>query len=143
MKQDTIDLLNAVTKNTEMAKHTANDLAKMAQSLVMRRMLDGQVQAYEDLQNRARAMLAVGGEEPKSQNVMAKMSAKLELKRKTMTDRSERNLAQMMVKGNAMGARNMEKAVKKSPHANVGAIALANRVRSVETQFAQDMKRFL
>ena len=97
MKQDTIDLLNAVTKNTEMAKHTANDLAKMAQSPVMRRMLDGQVQTYEDLQNRARAMLAVGGEEPKGQNPMAKISAKLELKRKTMTDRSEQNLAQMMV----------------------------------------------
>lgn len=143
MKQDTIDLLNAVTKNTEMAKHTANDLAKMAQSPVMRRMLDGQVQTYEDLQNRARAMLAVGGEEPKGQNPMAKISAKLELKRKTMTDRSEQNLAQMMVKGNAMGARDMEKAVKKSPGANVGAIALANRVKRAETQFAQDMKRFL
>ncbi len=143
MKQDTIDLLNAVTKNTEMAKHTANDLAKMAQSPVMRRMLDGQVQTYEDLQNRARAMLAVGGEEPKGQNPMAKISAKLELKRKTMTDRSEQNLAQMMVKGNAMGARDMEKAVKKSPDANVGAIALANRVKRAETQFAQDMKRFL
>ena len=143
MKQDTIDLLNAVTKNTEMAKHTANDLAKMAQSPVMRRMLDGQVQTYEDLQNRARAMLAVGGEEPKGQNPMAKISAKLELKRKTMTDRSEQNLAQMMVKGNAMGARDMEKAVKKSTDANVGAIALANRVKRAETQFAQDMKRFL
>lgn len=143
MNEQTIDLLNEIAQNTEMAKHTANDLAQIAQDTNLKNRLKQHVQTYEDLQNRACAMLAVEGQKPKNQSVFAKMGAKLEIKRKTLTDQSNQNLAQMLVKGNQMGVENMQQAMAQNPQANVGAMALAERVLHAEQAYAQQLKKYL
>ncbi len=143
MNEQTIQLLNEITQNTEMAKHTAQDLAEIAQDVRLKNDLHRQIATYEDLQNRARAMLAVDGEEPKEESAMAKMSAKMELKMKTLTDRSAKNIAGMLVEGNQMGVENMARAIRDYPTANVGAIALAQRLQHAESEYAHQMESFL
>ena len=97
MDTQTIGLLNEVAKNAEMGKHTAQDLAQITEDVRMKNELQRQVDTYEDLQNRARAMLAVGGEEPKDESTMAKMSAKMGVKMQTAMDKSNTNLAKMII----------------------------------------------
>ena len=143
MDEQTIRLLNEVAQNTEMAKHTAQDLAAITGDARLKNELHRQIAAYEDLQNRARAMLAVGGEEPKDQSFAAKTAAKLELKMKAMADRSPHNLAGMLVEGSELGVENMARAIRACPSANVGAVALAQRLQHAESEYAHRLQAFL
>ena len=93
--------------------------------------------------SRARAMLAVGGEEPKDESTMAKMSAKMGVKMQTAMDKSNTNLAKMIIEGSHMGEKDMEEAIRQNPGANVGAVALAKRLHHAESEYAQQMKNFL
>lgn len=143
MEPQTIGLLNEVAKNAEMGKHTAQDLAGITEDVRMKNELQRQVETYEDLQNRARAMLAVGGEEPKDESAMAKMSAKMGVKMQTVMDKSNTNLAKMIIEGSHMGEKDLEEAIRRNPGANVGAVALAKRLHHAESEYAQQMKNFL
>lgn len=141
--EQTVRLLNEVAKNAEMGKHTAQDLASITKDTPMRQALLRQVQDYEDLQNRARAMLAAGGQEAEEENMMTKMSAKMGVKMQTALDDSNHNLAEMVIKGSHMGQRDMRKAMKENPSVNVGAHALAERLYEMEGHWAAQMEKFL
>lgn len=141
--KQTIRLLNRVAQNAEMGKHAAQDLADAAQDAPMKRALLRQVQGYEDVQNRARAMLAVGGEEPKDENPVAKFSAKVGVKMKTAADASTHSLAKMVMAGSRMGRQDLHKALRENPGANPGAEALARRLCQAEEHWEAQMREFL
>lgn len=143
MKEQTIQLLNEIATNAEMGKHTAEDLLDRVEDPRMKNELQRHIRTYEDLQNRARAMLAVEGELPKQESTMTKLSAKMGVKMKTILDRSPRNVAEMLIEGNHMGATTLTEALKENPQANVGAIALAHRLQNAENEYADQLESFL
>lgn len=141
--QQTVRLLNQVAQNAEMGKHTAQDLSGRTPDAAMKRALLRQVQDYTDLQNRARAMLAVGGEEPKPESSMAKWSAQMGLKMQAAMNSDSHHLAKMVIKGSHMGLRDMRRAMAQNPDANPGAMALAQRLYGAEEHWAGQMRTFL
>ena len=60
-----------------------------------------------------------------------------------MAGASAQKLAEMVIEGSHMGSTELTKALHAAEGANVGALALAERLQTAEEQYADDMTRFL
>ena len=49
----------------------------------------------------------------------------------------------MLVEGSEMGVENMARAIRACPGANVGAVALAQRLQHAESEYAHRLQAFL
>ncbi len=145
MHDNTIELLNEVSKNTEMGKNTVRRLLQLTKDEEMRRHLQRQLATYEDISNRSHAMLGGMGALPKEQSPMAKFSADMGIKMKTITDKSPENMARMLIKGSDMGTKDMESALSNvnSSNTNIGAIALAQKLEQAENEYKSELSNFL
>lgn len=143
MNRQTARLLNKICQNTEMAKHTSSDLAQLAKGQVLRRRILRHAKVYQQLQQRANKMLAAEGRRPVQQSQLVKLAAKAQLRHKIKRSNTSQTIAKMLVKGNAMGVRNIEKAIRKNPQAHERAISLAESVRCAEAACAQQLRPFL
>ncbi len=145
MHDNTIELLNEVSKNTEMGKNTVRRLLQLTKDEDMRRHLQRQLKTYEDISNRSHAMLGSMGALPKEQSPMAKFSADMGIKMKTIVDKSPNNMARMLIKGSDMGVRDMEHALNSANlgNTNAGAVALAQRLENEENEYKSELSNFL
>lgn len=143
MNEQTVTLLNEISKNAEMGKNSVRQLLDITADDKLRGHLHLQLETYEDLSRRAHAMLSVEGETAKEQSPVSKMSAKMGIAMQTIRDKSTRNLAEMLIEGNQMGVTDMVKAVEDAPEANIGAIALAQRLQDAETRYVEELQSFL
>lgn len=143
MHEPTIDLLGEVVKNAEMGKNVIQNILDISNDESLNTHLQRHGETYEDLKNRANAMLAVEGSPSASVGKIAKMSAKINLAVQTMTDKSTRNIAEMLINTNNLGVTDMQKALHDYPDANPGALALAQRLQSAEDQYAGELSSFL
>lgn len=143
MDKETVTLLNEVVKNTEMGKNTVNQLLDETEDERLLQHLHTQLDTYEDLSRRAHAMLAVDGEEARGAGPMAKMGAKMGITMQTMGDHSTRQIAKMLREGACVGVSDITIALKDAPHANPGAVALAERLQDAENTYAQQLESLL
>lgn len=139
----TVRLLNRVAQNAEMGKHAARHLADAARDAPLKRALTRQADGYQDLQNRANAMLAVGGLAPEGQSPLAKLSAQWGVAAEAGRDAGAHNVARMVIRGSHAGQKSLRRALAESPDANPGAAALARRLYDAETAWAAQMREFL
>ncbi len=140
-----MDLLNEISKNAEMGKTTVRQLIGITKDVKMLVHLQRQLNTYEDLSRRAHSMLAVEGATAQEQSNMAKMSAKMGVRMKTIADNTPQNIAQMLIQGSEMGMQDMQKALSQVPPgtANNGAIALARRLQNAESEYRHELTGFL
>ncbi len=145
MEDKTIELLNEISKNTEMGKNTVEQLLEITEDASMRHHLQKQYETYKDLSNRSHAMLGAMGELPKEQNPVAKFNANMGIKMKTMVDSSPEKMAEMLIKGSEMGIKDMQNALSSvsKNDTNSGAIALAQRLEEAEIQYRTELESFL
>ncbi len=145
MDDKTVNLLNEISKNAEMGKNTTRQLMEITKDITMLHHLQKQMFTYDDLSRRAHAMLAVEGKHAKEQNPMAKMGAQMSIRMKTMGDATPQNMAKMLIEGSEMGIKDMRGALAQVDRnsANVGAIALAQRLEDAETAYKQELSSFL
>ena len=100
---DNQNLLEAVVQNTEMGKNTLEQILPMAQEGLFRAELLRQRNIYRELNQDAHTALAAGGVQAQGQSTMAKLNTKMGISMKTMTDKSTRNLAEMLSEGTSQG----------------------------------------
>ncbi len=145
MESKTVNLLNEISKNAEMGKNTTRQLMSITKDITMLHHLQKQLFTYEDLSRRAHAMLAVEGLQPTEQNPMAKFSAEMSIRMKTLGDSSPKKMAEMLIEGSKMGIRDMQNALAQveSNEANGGAIALAQRLENAESAYRSELTSFL
>ncbi len=143
MSETSITLLNEVSKAAEMGKTTVRRLLDVTDDERLLAHLRRELETFEDVSRRANAMLATSGEQPKEQSPVTKLSAQLGIGMKTMVDRSPRNLAEMLIEGNTMGVTQMAEALRDTPGANPGAVALAQRLQHAGQHYAQELHEFL
>ncbi len=145
MDNQTINLLNEISKNAEMGKNTTRQLIGITKDKSLLHHLQKQLNTYEDLSRRAHAMLAVEGIQPEEQSPMAKMGARMGITMKTLADDSPHKMAKMLIEGSTMGIKDMQKAlsqVDKNDTSN-GALALAQRLEDAETVYREELRAFL
>ena len=74
---------------------------------------------------------------------MAKLNTKMGISMKTLTDKSTRNLAEMLTQGSGMGVVDCVKSCKDYPNAAPGAKRLAQRLQDFEEDNRIQLERFL
>ena len=102
-KNDNLNMLEAIVQNTEMGKNTLDQLVPMAEDEQFKAELLRQRNIYRQLNQEAHAAIDACGGSAQGQSAMAKLNTKVSIGMKTITDKSTRNLAEMLTQGSGMG----------------------------------------
>lgn len=136
-KNDNLNMLEAIVQNTEMGKNTLDQLVPMAE--------DEQFKA-ELLRQRnqeAHAAIDACGGSAQGQSAMAKLNTKVSIGMKTITDKSTRNLAEMLTQGSGMGVVDCIKSQKDYPDAAPGSKRLMQKLQDFEEDNRLKLEQYL
>ena len=97
-KNDNLNLLEAVVQNTEMGKNTLEQIVPMTEDPAFRAELLRERNLYRELNQEAHTAIEACGGTAQGQSIMAKLNTKMGIGMKTLTDRSTRNLAEMLAR---------------------------------------------
>ena len=124
-KNDNLNLLEAVVQNTEMGKNTLEQIVPMTEDPAFRAAIE-----------------ACGGT-AQGQSIMAKLNTKMGIGMKTLTDRSTRNLAEMLSEGSSQGVMDCIKSQKDYPDAAPGSKRLMQKLQDMEEENRLKLEQFL
>ena len=112
-------------QNTEMGKNTLEQIVPMTDDTQFKAELLRQRNLYHQLNQEAHTAMEACGGTAQGQSAMAKFNTKMGISMKTLTDKSTRNLAEMLTQGSGMGVVDCVKAQKDYPNAAPGTKRLA------------------
>lgn len=142
-KNDNCSLLEAVVQNTEMGKNTLEQIVPMTEDARFKAELLRQQNVYRQLNQEAHTALDACGGAAQGQSVMAKLNTKVGVALKTMTDRSTRNLAEMLSEGSSQGVMDCVKSQKDYPDAAPGSKRLMQKLQDFEEDNRIKLEQFL
>lgn len=114
-KNDNLNLLEAVVQNTEMGKNTLEQILPMTSDVQFKAELLRQRNIYHQLNQEAHTAIEACGGSAQGQSTMAKLNTKMGIGLKTLTDKSTRNLAEMLTQGSGIGVVDCVKAARTTP----------------------------
>ena len=138
MTEALIDSLSRIEYNLviEGTLRTAEVPLKTAELLRQRNL-------YHQLNQEAHTAMEACGGTAQGQSAMAKFNTKMGISMKTLTDKSTRNLAEMLTQGSGMGVVDCVKAQKDYPNAAPGTKRLAQRLMEFEEDNRVRLEQFL
>ena len=134
-KNDNLNLLEAVVQNTEMGKNTLEQIVPMTEDPAFRAELLRERNLYRELNQEAHTAIEACGGTAQGQSIMAKL--------KTLTDRSTRNLAEMLSEGSSQGVMDCIKSQKDYPDAAPGSKRLMQKLQDLEEENRLKLEQFL
>lgn len=140
---DNLNLLEAVVQNTEMGKNTLEQIVPMAEDQRFKAELLRQRNIYRELNQEAHNGIAACGGEAKGQSPLAKMNTIVGIGMKTLTDKSTRNLAEMLSEGSSQGVMDCIKSQKDYPNAAPGSKRLMQRLQEFQEDNRIKLEQFL
>ena len=142
-KNDNLNLLEAVVQNTEMGKNTLEQIVPMTEDAAFRAELLRERNIYRELNQEAHAAIEACGGTAQGQSTMAKLNTKMGISMKTFTDKSTRNLAEMLTQGSGMGVVDCIKSQKDYPDAAPGSKRLMQKLQDFEEENRLKLEQFL
>ena len=142
-KNDQMELLETVVQNTEMGKNTLEQIIPMTEDLQFKAELLRQQNGYRQINQEAHTALEACGGKAQGQSAMAKLNTRMGISMKTMTDKSTRNLAEMLSEGSSQGILDCIKCQKDYPGAAPGAKRLVQRLQQFEEDNRVRLEQFL
>ena len=142
-KNDNLNMLEAIVQNTEMGKNTLDQLVPMADNEQFKAELLRQRNIYRQLNQEAHAAIDACGGSAQGQSAMAKLNTRMGIGMKTLTDKSTRNLAEMLSEGSSQGVMDCIKSQKDYPDAAPGSKRLMQKVQDFEEDNRIRLERFL
>ena len=142
-KNDNLNLLEAVVQNTEMGKNTLEQIVPMAEDARFRAELLRERSIYRELNQEAHAAIEACGGSAQGQSAIAKLNTRMSIGMKTLTDKSTRNLAEMLTQGSGMGVVDCIKSQKDYPDAAPGAKRLMQKLQDFEEDNRVKLEQFL
>ena len=139
-KNDNLNLLEAVVQNTEMGKNTLEQIVPMTEEPRFKAELLRQRNIYRELNQEAHT--ASGGT-AQGQSTMAKLNTRMGIGMKTLTDKSTRNLAEMLSEGSSQGVMDCIKSQKDYPDAAPGSKRLMQKLQDFEEDNRIKLEQFL
>ena len=143
LKNDNLSLLEAVVQNTEMGKNTLEQIVPMTDDVQFKAELLRERNIYRELNQEAHTAIEACGRTAQGQSAMAKFNTKMGISMKTLTDKSTRNLAEMLTQGSGMGVVDCIKAQNDYPNAAPGSKRLMQKVQDFEEDNRIRLERFL
>ena len=141
-KNDNLNLLEAVVQNTEMGKNTLEQIVPMTEDPAFRAELLRERNLYRELNQEPTLPLSLRrhGSGPEHH---AKLNTKMGIGMKTLTDRSTRNLAEMLSEGSSQGVMDCIKSQKDYPDAAPGSKRLMQKLQDLEEENRLKLEQFL
>ena len=96
-------LLNNIYQNVKMGVDAINTLLPKVENQAMRQDLTTQLLGYEEFSTQATKLLLEQGKTPKEISAFQKIPAEAGIHMNTLRDRSNSNIAEMMINGSIMG----------------------------------------
>ena len=143
LKNDNISLLEAVVQNTEMGKNTLEQIVPMTDDVQFKAELLRERNIYRELNQEAHTAIEACGGTAQGQSAMAKLNTRMCIGMKTLTDKSTRNLAEMLSEGSSQGVMDCIKSQKDYPDAAPGSKRLMQKVQDFEEDNRIRLERFL
>ena len=142
-KNDNLNMLEAVVQNTEMGKNTLEQIVPMTDDARFKAELLRQQNVYRQLNQEAHTAIAACGGTAQGQSAMAKFNTKMGVALKTITDKSTRNLAEMLSEGSSQGVMDCVKSQKDYPDAAPGSKRLMQKLQDFEEDNRIKLEQFL
>ncbi len=142
-KNDNLNMLEAVVQNTEMGKNTLEQIVPMTDDARFKAELLRQQNIYRQLNQEAHTAIAACGGTAQGQSAMAKFNTKMGVAMKTITDKSTRNLAEMLSEGSSQGVMDCVKSQKDYPDAAPGSKRLMQKLQDFEEDNRIKLEQFL
>lgn len=143
LKNDNLSLLEAVVQNTEMGKNTLEQIVPMTNDVQFKAELLRERNIYRELNQEAHTAIEACGGTAQGQSAMAKLNTRMGIGMKTLTDKSTRNLAEMLSEGSSQGVMDCIKSQKDYPDAAPGSKRLMQKVQNFEEDNRIRLERFL
>lgn len=143
LKNDNLSLLEAVVQNTEMGKNTLEQIVPMTDDVQFKAELLRERNIYRELNQEAHTAIEACGGTAQGQSAMAKLNTRMGIGMKTLTDKSTRNLAEMLSEGSSQGVMDCIKSQKDYPDAAPGSKRLIQKVQDFEEDNRIRLERFL
>lgn len=143
LKSDNLSLLEAVVQNTEMGKNTLEQIVPMTDDVQFKAELLRERNIYRELNQEAHTAIEACGGTAQGQSAMAKLNTRMGIGMKTLTDKSTRNLAEMLSEGSSQGVMDCIKSQKDYPDAAPGSKRLMQKVQDFEEDNRIRLERFL
>lgn len=143
LKNDNLSLLEAVVQNTEMGKNTLEQIVPMTDDVQFKAELLRGRNIYRELNQEAHTAIEACGGTAQGQSAMAKLNTRMGIGMKTLTDKSTRNLAEMLSEGSSQGVMDCIKSQKDYPDAAPGSKRLMQKVQDFEEDNRIRLERFL
>lgn len=143
LKNDNLSLLEAVVQNTEMGKNTLEQIVPMTDDVQFKAELLRERNIYRELNQKAHTAIEACGGTAQGQSAMAKLNTRMGIGMKTLTDKSTRNLAEMLSEGSSQGVMDCIKSQKDYPDAAPGSKRLMQKVQDFEEDNRIRLERFL
>ena len=143
LKNDNLSLLEAVVQNTEMGKNTLEQIVPMTDDVQFKAELLRERNIYRELNQEAHTAIEACGGTAQGQSAMAKLNTRMSIGMKTLTDKSTRNLAEMLSEGSSQGVMDCIKSQKDYPDAAPGSKRLMQKVQDFEEDNRIRLERFL
>ena len=128
-KNDNLNMLEAIVQNTEMGKNTLDQLVPMAEDEQFKAELLRQRNIYRQLNQEAHAAIDACGGSAQGQSAI--------------TDKSTRNLAEMLTQGSGMGVVDCIKSQKDYPDAAPGSKRLMQKLQNFEEDNRLKLEQYL
>ena len=145
MLNDTQNLLAFVYKNAEMGVQTLPGIAEKATG-EFRAAVENRLAKYEKIKNEAEKRLSrTGGvvSEKIGLNGFEKASVNMMLKMNLARDTSVGHMADMLIRGSAMGIRDISEQIASYPGADNSAVSLAQSLQKLEEDGLEELKKYL
>ena len=142
-KNDNLNMLEAVVQNTEMGKNTLEQIVPMTDDTAFKAELLRQRNIYRELNQEAHTAIEACGGTAQGQSTMAKLNTKMGISMKTLTDKSTRNLAEMLTQGSGMGVVDCIKSQKDYPDAAPGSKRLMQKLQDFQEESRIKLEQFL
>ena len=143
LKNDNLSLPEAVVQNTEMGKNTLEQIVPMTDDVQFKAELLRERNIYRELNQEAHTAIEACGGTAQGQSAMAKLNTRMGIGMKTLTDKSTRNLAEMLSEGSSQGVMDCIKSQKDYPDAAPGSKRLMQKVQDFEEDNRIRLERFL
>lgn len=141
-----IELLNYVHENGLMGADTTCTLLKAISKKdnKIKDVVEDIMKSYEDFVKKSEVLLANSSEEMKKPNMMASISADVNIKFKMMDDNSDAAVADMLIKGLTMGEIEIEKKIESFDDSVTDEVkSLAKEFKKFQNNAIVKLKKYL
>ena len=138
-----LDTINEIYKNASVALLSISNVLPETENVDLKKELQEEYDGYEKLLGEITAYMAEKGYEAKELGGVKKMFMSSGIKMNTALNNTEGHIAQIMIKGTVMGITELCRLLNNSECSDPKIIELGERLKQIEENYEERLKRFL